>query len=614
MTRDGSERSHEGFPSPFEVAIPAGCAGWEELYPHHVSFSEDRRDADESRFWFQDGLHFAEPYCPFDIMLVEYCNAAFNQASTRLFVVPPSLGCEYRVLNGYVYLSPNSVRDEPTLARRTELFARRGGYYYEHWNELYARWLVKVEKATRKLATLSVPDLPDVEDETVVTEGRGWGSGHALLVAYDRLLESLDLIWHYHFELLNLGYGAYLTFQELCRRAFPEITDQAMTQMVSGIDVLVLRPDDELRRLARRALELGIGEVVKTAADEDDLRAALEGSSPGKEWLEEFAQARDPWFCLSYGSGLYHHHRSWIDDTALPIATIGSYLVRLEAGEDISRPYHAVRAERDRITEAHRALLDEETREGFDRSVELARTVFPFVENHNFYIDHRYLTLFWNKVREFGALLARHRFLGDQEDVFFLQPDEVRSALVELRQSWSSGYSGAARGPTHWPPIVARRRSIYEAMREWSPPPALGRMPEEITEPMTQMLWGITRERVQDWLSPADGNSSVSGIPASPGVADGRARVIFDPDQLGELEAGEILVAASTSTGWTPVFGTIAAAVLDVGGTMCHAAIVAREYGLPAVVGTGTATKRIRTGDRIRVDAGAGVVTILERA
>ena len=85
-------------------------------------------------------------------------------------------------------------------------------------------------------------------------------------------------------------------------------------------------------------------------------------------------------------------------------------------------------------------------------------------------------------------------------------------------------------------------------------------------------------------------------------------------DQLGELEDGEILVAPVTSPSWTPVFHRIAGAVLDTGGIMCHAAIVAREYGLPAVVGTGTGTKRIRSGDRLRVDATTGVVTILERA
>jgi len=90
--------------------------------------------------------------------------------------------------------------------------------------------------------------------------------------------------------------------------------------------------------------------------------------------------------------------------------------------------------------------------------------------------------------------------------------------------------------------------------------------------------------------------------------------VLLRADQLGELADGEILVAPVTSPSWTPVFHRIAGAVLDTGGIMCHAAIVAREYGLPAVVGTGIGTKRIRTGDRVRIDADAGTVTILGRA
>jgi pyruvate,water dikinase len=472
----------------------------------------------------------------------------------------------------------------------------------------------KVERATRELETLAVPDLPEVENEAMVTEGYAQSSGHALLVAYDKLLQGLDLIWQYHFEFLNLGYGAYLAFHELCRQVFPEITDQTMAKMTSGIDVLVLRPDDELRRLAQLAIELELGETVKAAGEEQELRVALKGSVPGEQWLADFAQAKDPWFYFSYGTGLYHHHRSWIDDTRLPIATVGSYIARLEAGEDISRPHEAVLAERERITEEHRALLPEETRQAFDASLALARTVFPFVENHNFYIDHRYLTIFWNKVREFGSLLARHGFLADQEDVFYLRHDEVRSALVELRQFWSSGGAGAARGLGYWPPIVERRKSVYVAMQRWSPPPALGRVPDNITEPMTVMLWGITTERVEQWLSSeGEGGDSLSGLAASSGTAEGRARVIFRPDQLGELEPGEILVAPSTSTSWTPVFSKIAAAVLDVGGTMCHAAIVAREYRLPAVVGTGSATTRIETGDLLHVDADVGIVTILAR-
>ena len=91
-------------------------------------------------------------------------------------------------------------------------------------------------------------------------------------------------------------------------------------------------------------------------------------------------------------------------------------------------------------------------------------------------------------------------FLPDQEDVFYLRHGEVREALEELRRSWSSGSAGAPRGPRYWPPIVERRKSIYKAMCEWEPPQALGRVPETITDPSAVMLWGITDERVQEWL------------------------------------------------------------------------------------------------------------------
>jgi pyruvate,water dikinase len=612
MTNHTSHMAAHGFPSPFELPVPPGCEGWEELYAPHVRFSEPRRAFEEGRFWFQEGLHAPEPLYPFDALVFEWAVVALNQTSARLFAVPPSLGAEVRILNGYVYLSANSVTDKETLARRSELFEVRGGYYYEHWDELYERWVEKIEAATRELQALEVPELPEYEDESVVTEGHGVGSSYLLLRAYDHLLEGLDRILHYHFELLNLGYEAYLAFYEFCRSVFPEIEDRILAKMVAGIDVLVLRPDDELKRLASLALELGIGDLVRSADSEAILQAALAGSGVGARWLADYEETKDPWFYFSCGIGVfYHHHRSWIDHPTLPIAMIGAYVDQLEAGEDIARPHAAILAERERITAEHRELVPEKQRPAFDRSLALTRTVFPYVENHNFYIDHRYLTIFWNKVREFGALLAAHGSLHEGEDVFLLRHDEVRSALEDLRLSWSSGAT-AAYGPSNWPRVVARRKSIYEGMRRWSPPPALGQIPEEITEPITVMLWGITTERVQEWLSSEDRRAAaLTGIPGSPGVVEGPARVILDAAGADQLRKGEILVAPTTSTSWTPLFGTIAGAVLDVGGVMCHAAIVAREYGLPTVVGTGVGTKRIKTGDRIRVDADAGVVTIL---
>lgn len=444
----------ERFPRPFEVAIPPECDGWEDLYASHALFAADRRAFGEGRFWFHDAIHAPEALYPFDAVAAEYAVVALNQASSRLFVVPTSLGVEYRILNGYMYVSANDVTDESITASRGAHFEKRGGYYYEHWDELYARWLEKVAAATGELEALQVPSLPEMEEEAVVLEGGGVGSSHLLLVAYNRLLEGLDRIFQYHFELLNLGYGAYLAFYELCRGAQPEIADETIAQMVVGGDLLVLRPDDELKRLAGLAVEVGVAEAVKSAEDEEGLRKALAASEAGARWLADFEATKNPWFYFSYGTGVfYHHHRSWIDDPRLPIATIGRYVERLEAGETIARSSAAAIAERDAAAREFRSRLAEDVRQSFDESLVLAEKVYAYVENHNFLIDHRYMTLFWNKVREFGALLAEHGFLVDGEDVFYLRHDEARAALEQLRLAWSSGRRLAAR-----PRILAAAR------------------------------------------------------------------------------------------------------------------------------------------------------------
>jgi pyruvate,water dikinase len=104
----------------------------------------------------------------------------------------------------------------------------------------------------------------------------------------------------------------------------------------------------------------------------------------------------------------------------------------------------------------------------------------------------------------------------------------------------------------------------------------------------------------------------LNGAPASPGVVEGVARVVKSVHEIADIRDGEILVCSITSPAWAPIFPKIRAAVTDIGGVMSHAAIVCREYGLPSVVGTGRATAQIRTGQTIRVDGTAGVVTLLE--
>lgn len=165
---------------------------------------------------------------------------------------------------------------------------------------------------------------------------------------------------------------------------------------------------------------------------------------------------------------------------------------------------------------------------------------------------------------------------------------------------------------------AAKRRRILEAARKWNPVPAFGIPPDEVSEPFTVMLWGITTETVRDWLKGADvvpeEVTEIKGCASSAGIVEGKARVLKLLEEIATLEDGEIMVCPNSNPAWAPVFTKLKAAVTDIGGLTCHGAITCREYGLPAVTGTGIATSVIKTGDTLRVDGDTGVVTILERA
>jgi pyruvate,water dikinase len=106
----------------------------------------------------------------------------------------------------------------------------------------------------------------------------------------------------------------------------------------------------------------------------------------------------------------------------------------------------------------------------------------------------------------------------------------------------------------------------------------------------------------------AGGVELLRGMPSSPGIAQGRVRVVTGPETFENFEKGEVLVAQATTPGWTPLFARAAAVVTDTGSVMAHASLVAREYGIPAVVGTGEATQKLRDGMLVTVDGSAGVV------
>jgi rifampicin phosphotransferase len=198
--------------------------------------------------------------------------------------------------------------------------------------------------------------------------------------------------------------------------------------------------------------------------------------------------------------------------------------------------------------------------------------------------------------------LRAGELLGMDDDVFFLSLEELLAALRGEISDFSK------RQPKS---DVLRRREAHERLSALPPYPPL------INGRFDPLAWGADPARQTagyDARAAADdgaATATVRGLPASVGVVEGVVRRLESAAEGQRLQPGEILVAATTNVGWTPLFPRAAAVVTDVGAPLSHAAIVARELGIPAVVGTGNATSRLRDGDRVRVDGTRGVVEVL---
>jgi pyruvate, water dikinase len=609
-----------GFMDPHDVPTIPGTEGWEKLYPYHYTFSrEDPKRAafESSQIWFYDGLHYPEPHYPFDLIWDEAWSLALSQYNTRHYLVPPAMGIDHRIVNGYVYISPVGVPDPKDIEKRVPHFVERAGYYYENWDKLYGNWKKKMEAVLGQLEAMNFTDLPEMEDISVIKDGLGKGSGYALMKKYDELIDLGLLCWQHHFEFLNLAYAAQVTFFNTADQLFPGIPISTLVKMSAGMEAMLFQPDAELIKLSKLAVQAGLEEIFMKPLKVDALMKELETVPAGKEWVKALEKARYPWFYISTGTGWYHTHISWNDNLEIPFEAIRTNIKSLKAGKELGRQLDKVLLERDRVAEEYRKLIKNDAdRDAFDQGLAVARLVLPFAEDHTFYVEHWFHSLFWGKVRQVGKILERAGFMENGDtDIWFLRRDEIKQALWDYSTAWATGV--IPRGPSYWPKEIAWRKGVYQKFKEWSPPPALGTPPDVVTEPFTIVMWGVTSEVLKKWQAgPVEGESQdeIQGSPGSSGVVEGKARVLKNVEELADLREGEILVATTTSPSWAPAFVKIAGCVTDVGGPMCHAAIVCREYGLPTVVGTGKGSSLIKTGDLIKIDGDTGKVIIVERA
>jgi pyruvate,water dikinase len=315
-----------------------------------------------------------------------------------------------------------------------------------------------------------------------------------------------------------------------------------------------------------------VWDLSRTLRAEPSLIAAIEsgGSLPDGLASQQLAAVLD-----AYGDTTNSNNQdkpNWRQDPSLVLTQAVSYAKQ----PDGQGPKDLAAQQRQRCEELEAALRARAASEPAVAELlpllEASQEYLPNLEDHNYHVDQRMLTASRKRYLAIGTLLHERGLIGTADDVFNIYQHELVPALEQ--------------GMVPSQAELDRRRDYIAACRAASPPPVLGKGATEA---------GVT---------------TIKGVGASQGMYTGRARVIESVEDAGSLQPGEVLVTRATTPAWTPLFGVAGAVVTNAGGALSHTAIVAREFGIPAVLGTQNGSALIPDGATVTVDGTAGTVTI----
>lgn len=344
-------------------------------------------------------------------------------------------------------------------------------------------------------------------------------------------------------------------------------------QLISGIATKTTETNRALEKLAKQIRSDPTLREVFAKSQPNEMQSSLQGSQPGQDFLQNFSI-----FLAQYGHrevALTISQPAWKDEPEVVLGIL-KVLSRSELGE--TDRYQEWKRVRDELL-ANSILGRWPLRSLFLKSLTHARSLLQIRED-----THFYATLVQPLVRrvalELGRRLEQIGALNSANDIFHLRLDELEG----LGEAWPLSHEMI----THIKMLVVNRSVKRESL---SNQPMIDRRLLTIAPQVSVRA---------DVIS--------SGSPGSPGLASGPARIVQDVSEFGKLQPGDVLVAPATNPAWTPLFQRAVAVVVDTGGSASHAAIVAREYGIPAVMGTVDGTQKLSDDQWIQVDGSRGLV------
>jgi phosphohistidine swiveling domain-containing protein len=555
---------------------------------YDLSFYEfdEEKDVESYGVLLCDVVHGKPPMKPLYIGLGWYWYYHGTRYAAETLYLPTTKGWDSRFIDGYPYIT--CIRTtEAERKEREPIFRQKIRPFLEDfdsvWNPLKMELLKMYEEAKALRGLREWEDIRKLRDIDLLS--------FFLDFAYVINRKEAET----HFLMLTATYYITGVFQQMWRDIFkvePSI-DPNYHKLMAGFENKDVEITRELWNLGRKAKELGL----KSAFDLEDDEATLEElkkSEKGREWLSLYHD-----FLLVNGWRCERMHAydtpAWIEKPSLGISRIKILLREDVFLFDVER--ERIVKEREKAEEETLRRVPEAQREAFRVMMRGAQKSGYWSEDHTYYCDLYVGAMGRWIVTEFGRRFAEAGVIDDPEDIHFLHPNEIRKAAIPM-------------GRVNLRPYVERRKKRYEENLKIEPKPFYGNieLAQEILRSDPTLSVSTQLPIVREELK-----ADLYGAASAPGVVEGVARVIMSPEQLKELRPGEILVAPGTSTQWAVAFGIIKGLVTDGGGALSHPVIMSREYGIPCVAGCLEATKKIKTGQRIRVDGNQGVVYILEK-
>jgi phosphohistidine swiveling domain-containing protein len=552
-------------------------------------------DAGErERLWVFDDLHCPNPLSPmfFDIggwWLT--CDHMF-----RRFGTPFASDWIAKNVNGYLYTAAipaddvavegaeYNARYVPRVPRLEGYAAGIGGYLgavLPHYGTEFSRWWADRLR-------------PEIERNFAYLDGIDMDALDLvpLAVLLEDAIDVHDRHWKIHWMINFAQFSATLALGATIAEVKGDVDPGLPGRLQSSV---ANRNWDSIEALWKMKNEVRDDPELR-AAFGHDTAAAISSALAGSETGRRFVETRvDPYRAEFGRKSIWSHefvYPTWFEQPAPILQAVRGYLE-----SDYDYPAEVARVKED-LEAACAEVMDGvppgEGRDKLQGALDASIALNPLTPDHHFFIDQGTNARLRLILVAIGRKLAAHGALGDPEDVFFLKYNELRMLI-------GGGLEGAAE-------LVSRRRDEREDAFELRPPDWIGTATADQLAFPYLTLWGFPEKFHRERGTSAE---QVVGLAASPGIAEGSARIVSSLDQFNEVEDGEILVCSMTNPAWVVLFTKIRGLVTEAGGTTSHPAVVAREFGIPAVVGTGNAGERIKTGDRIRVNGSTGVVEIL---